>query len=339
MRILIIGPSWVGDSVMAQTLYKCLKTEAPTCQLDVFSPTWSLPILNRMPEVSNSLESPFSHGDIKPIARYRKSREIKNKDYDRAILLTNSFKSSLIPFFAKIPIRTGWLGEMRYGLLNDIRKIDKNYPYLMIEKFAALSIASSNIKSKDLPLPALEVDNNNQMIKINHFDIDYDRPSLAICPGAEFGPSKKWPAEYFSVVASNYLDKGWNVICFGSPNDEDTGRQIIKDRDLSKSHYFHNLIGKTNLLDVIDLLSFCKSAVTNDSGLMHVTAAVGTPLVAVYGPSSPEYTPPLIARKTILRTTEGYDKTRTGDLSGGYHSSLLSIKPNEVMDALEGLNG
>lgn len=338
MRILIIGPSWVGDSVMAQTLYKCLKKEDPSCQLDVFSPSWSMSLLSRMPEVSVSIESNFAHGDFKAVLRYRLAKEIKKNKYDRAILLTNSMKSSLIPFFADIPIRTGWLGEMRYGLVNDIRKLDKSYQYLMIEKFAALSIQPSKHNMKDLPLPKLSVDSINQKLQLDKFNINFDKPCLAICPGAEFGPSKKWPAEYYAEIALNYIDKGWNVISFGSPNDQKTAEEIIRHKDLLKSPNFHNLIGKTSLLDAIDLLSLCKIAVTNDSGLMHVAAAVETPLVALYGPSSPEYTPPLINRKVILRNVHGYDKTRTGDLKGGYHSSLLSIKPNEVMDALKKFN-
>jgi heptosyltransferase-2 len=162
-------------------------------------------------------------------------------------------------------------------------------------------------------------------------------PTIGICPGAEFGPAKRWPAQYFAEISTNYIEMGWNVVCFGSINDRETGEEIEKYNDLSKFKNFHNLIGKTNLLDAIDLLSFCKIVTTNDSGLMHVAAAVGTPLVALYGPSSPEYTPPLIDQKVVLRKTSGYDKTRSGDLKSGYHSSLLSIEPDEVMDALQEL--
>ena len=91
----------------------------------------------------------------------------------------------------------------------------------------------------------------------------------------------------------------------------------------------------TSLLDVVDLLAYCKRVVTNDSGLMHIAAAVKTPLVALYGPSSPEYTPPLIDKKIILRKVEGYEKIRKGDTIEGYHHSLLSIQPSEVLSALE----
>ena len=145
MRILIIGPSWVGVSVMAQTLYKSLKKEEPNCTIDVISPSWTQPIIQRMPEISESISSPFLHGDIKILSRYKFGKSLQKAGYERSITLANSLKSSLIPFFAKIPTRTGWLGEMRYGLLNDIRKLEPKRNYLMIEKFALLSSQETEI--------------------------------------------------------------------------------------------------------------------------------------------------------------------------------------------------
>lgn len=337
MRILIIGPSWVGDSVMAQTLYKCLKKEEPNCTIDVISPSWTLPIIQRMPEISESISSPFLHGDIKILSRYKFGKSFQKAGYERSITLANSLKSSLIPFFAKIPIRTGWLGEMRYGLLNDIRKLEPKRDYLMIEKFALLSSKETEISLENLNYPSLEINFDNQKEKLDLFQIDTNLPCLAICPGAEFGPSKKWPAEYYSEVAEVYIRNGWNVLCLGSLNDKETGNKIESFQGLDEENRFYNLIGETSLVDAVDLLAYCKRVVTNDSGLMHIAAAVGTPLVALYGPSSPEFTPPLTKRKKILRKIDGYEKIRKGDSEDGYHHSLLSIKPSEVIEALESL--
>lgn len=337
MRILIIGPSWVGDSVMAQTLYKRLKDERPDCNIDVVSPQWCLRLMERMPEISSLIGSPVSHGDVKILSRYKFGKQLERSNYDRAIILTNSIKSSLIPFFSGIPIRTGWLGEMRYGLLNDIRTLEQADKLLMIEKFAALSIKKDNFSLSNLSLPRLKIDFINQKEKLDSLKINESRPFLAICPGAEFGPSKRWPAPFYSEVAKTYIDNGWSVICLGSNNDEEIGKEIEGFNDLGHEEKFYNLIGKTSLLDAIDLLALCKRAVTNDSGLMHISAAVGTPLVAVYGPSSPDYTPPLIDKKVILRKIEGYNKIRKGSEIKGYHSSLLAIKPEEVLTALESL--
>ena len=337
MKILIIGPSWVGDSVMAQSLYIILKKEYPDCSIDIVSPPWTQPIMERMPQISENIASPFLHGDIKLNSRQRFGKSLRKSNYDRSIILTNSFKSALVPFFAKIPIRTGWLGEMRFGLLNDIRKLDPNKNYLMVEKFASLSIQKNNFSFENLQFPSLTIDSINQKKKLMELKVDSSLRSLAICPGAEFGPSKKWPPEFFAEVAKAYVKDGWNVLCRGSPNDHETGKQIESINNLDKERRFYNLIGKTSLNDAIDILELCEKVVTNDSGLMHVAAAVGTPLVALYGPSSPEYTPPLIDNKKILRKMDGYEKIREGNAEEGYHQSLLAIKPNEVINALEEL--
>ena len=337
MKILVVGPSWVGDSVMAQTLYKRIKKELPSSQIDVISPHWSLALLERMPEVCKKIVSPFSHGETKLFERYKLGQGLKKENYDRAIILTNSLKSSLIPYFARIGVRTGWLGEFRYGLINDIRSSKKLKKSLMIEKFAALSLYEENYSIENLTFPELEIDFANQRKFLEEFSIDYSKNTMAICPGAEFGPSKRWPAEYYAEIAIFYVNKGWNVLCIGSKNDEDIGIEIGSLNNLGCYESFINLIGKTSLQDAIDILAFTEKVVTNDSGLMHIAAAVKTPLVALYGPSSPEYTPPLISKKKILRKTQGYEKVRYGSNEKGYHQSLLDIKPEEVLNALEEL--
>ena len=337
MKILVVGPSWVGDSVMAQTLYKRIKKELPSSQIDVMSPHWSLALLERMPEVCKKIVSPFSHGETKLFERYRLGQGLKKENYDRAIILTNSLKSSLIPYFARIGVRTGWLGEFRYGLINDIRSSKKLKKSLMVEKFAALSLYEENYSIENLTFPELEINFANQRNFLEEFSIDYSKNTMAICPGAEFGPSKRWPAEYYAEIAKFYVNEGWNVLCIGSKNDEDIGIEIGSLNNLRSNESFINLIGKTSLQDAIDILAFTEKVVTNDSGLMHIAAAVKTPLVALYGPSSPEYTPPLISKKKILRKTQGYEKVRYGSNEKGYHQSLLDIKPEEVLDALEEL--
>ena len=337
MKILVVGPSWVGDSVMAQTLYKRIKKELPSSQIDVMSPHWSLALLERMPEVCKKIVSPFSHGETKLLERYKLGQGLKKENYDRAIILTNSLKSSLIPYFARIEVRTGWLGEFRYGLINDIRSSKKLKKSLMIEKFAALSLYEENYSIENLTFPELEINFANQRNFLEEFSIDYSKNTMAICPGAEFGPSKRWPAEYYAEIAKFYVNKGWNVLCIGSKNDEDIGMGIGSLNNLGCNESFINLIGKTSLQDAIDILAFTEKVVTNDSGLMHISAAVKTPLVALYGPSSPEYTPPLISKKKILRKTQGYEKVRYGSNEKGYHQSLLDIKPEEVLNALEEL--
>ena len=170
MNILIIGPSWVGDSVMAQSLYIQLKKEDPDCNIDVVSPPWTVSIMERMPQVSRNIVSPFLHGDIKLISRNRFGKSLKKFNYDRSIILTNSFKSALVPYFAKIPIRTGWLGEFRYGLLNDIRKLDPTKNHLMVEKFVSLSLQDNNYSLDSLDFPSLIIDLVN-FVKPGHIKV------------------------------------------------------------------------------------------------------------------------------------------------------------------------
>ncbi|GAM54726.1 ADP-heptose-lipooligosaccharide heptosyltransferase II [Vibrio ishigakensis] len=137
-KILIIGPSWVGDMVMSQSLYRQLKIQSPNSQIDVLAPAWCKPLLTRMPEIHQAIDMPLSHGEFKLTQRYQIGKQLRSKQYDHAYVLPNSAKSSLIPFFAGIPIRTGWKGESRYGLLNDIRLNKKSFTY-MVERYVALA--------------------------------------------------------------------------------------------------------------------------------------------------------------------------------------------------------
>jgi heptosyltransferase-2 len=315
MKILAVGPSWVGDAVMAQSLYRLVANEEDI-QLDVLSPEWSLGILSRMNEINNAILSPFKHGEIAIKRRRQLGISLSEKSYDQAIILTNSFKSSLVPYFANIPKRTGWLGEYRYGLLNDIRKFNKKDLKLMIQRFSILGPIKDAIEEENIPRPNLKVDFKNLKQLEEKFEIDSTRPSIGLCPGAEFGPAKRWP-----------------VLILGSSKDNSVASEIKNSLPLCSN--FFDLTGNTSLVDAIDLLSSCKLVLTNDSGLMHIAAAVRVPLLALYGPSSPEFTPPLSDKAKIICKSKGYSKVRMGDMEGGYHSSLFNLKPSEVLKELE----
>lgn len=334
MRILIVGPSWVGDAVMAQSLYKIIKSKNDN-QIDVLSPEWSLGILERMEEISDVIISPFQHGELKLKERISLGKTLSKNNYDQSIVLTNSFKSSLIPYFSDIPIRTGWLGEFRYGLINDVKKFNKHDCPLMVERFAMLY--KENLKLKEIPKPSLRIDKNNiEKLKKDHL-IDDSMPCIALCPGAEFGPAKRWPSFHYSEVASHYLLRGWNVFILGSSKDVSVAKEIREALPASTYTNFFDLTGKTTLPDAIDILSISDVVLTNDSGLMHIAAATGTPLLALYGPSSPEFTPPLSEKARILRKAVGYSKVRKTNTKEGYHPSLLNLKPSEIMEELDTL--
>ena len=337
MKFLIVGPSWVGDSVMAQCLYKTLKSKYKNSELDVLSPDWSKDILLRMKEVSNTISSPFLHGELRINERIKLGRDLKTHKYDQAFVLTNSFKSALVPFCANIKKRTGWLGEYRYILLNDIRRLNKKEHPMMVQRFVALASDKGKLPNK-LPTPQLVYEQDNlESLAVKH-DFKIDVPTIALCPGAEFGPAKRWPSDYYSKVASEYLQKEWQVFLLGSLNDSRVGSEIEDKISHKLRRNLFNLTGKTKLVDVVDLLSFVDIILTNDSGLMHIGASVNTPLVALFGPSSPEFTPPLSKQAIVLRKEKGYIKTRTGSLPGGYHKSLVDLQPAEVIQTLNSIN-
>lgn len=336
MKILIIGPSWVGDAVMSQALFKLIKQKHKETIVDVLAPAWALPVFKRMKEVSSLIEMPFTHGEVRIKERKQFALKIKDRNYDQAIVLPNSLKSSLIPFFADIPVRTGWRGELRYFLLNDLRKLKhKDYPR-MVDRFCALGIEKSEELS-EIEIPSLIAEKESTTRLIQKFGINQNNKLLTICPGAEFGPAKRWPSYFFGEVSNYYLRKGWNVLLIGSKNDEETASKVqasLKEENIN----FINAAGETSLEDSIDLLSISSLVLTNDSGLMHIASALDIPLLALFGPTSPEFTPPLGKKAQIIRKIDGYIKERKGDLPHGYHSSLLAIKPEEVIHKLESMN-
>lgn len=334
---LIVGPAWVGDMVMAQTLFKLLREQNPEFAIDVLAPAWSLPLLARMPEVRRAIAMPLGHGKLELGVRYRLGRELRSNRYDQAILLPNSFKSALTPWFAGIPLRTGWRGEMRYGLLNDRRRLDKQRYPLMIQRFAALAYPDGAELPAQLPHPALIVDEAARARLLHQHGLNGDRPLLALCPGAEFGPSKRWPAAHYAATAAAMIERGWRVALFGSANDRAVAEEIIALLPATAGASVVNLTGTTKLEEAIDLLSAATAVVSNDSGLMHIAAAVGRPLVVVYGSTSPAFTPPLAEQVEILQLPVDCGPCFQRDCPLGHHKCMQELTPSRVLDALQQL--
>lgn len=289
-KILVLGPSWVGDMVLAQSLFKTLKLNNPNCIIDVAAPAWTLPLVERMPEVNKGIALPFKHGQFALFERIKFGKSLRKEAYTQAIILTNSFKSAILPFAANIPQRTSFLGEMRYGLLNDIREMDKTKLPRTVDRFVSLGI------NKNAPLPAtilnpsLIANKENALATLQKLGISSPRNQvLGLCPGAEYGEAKRWPVEYYAEVARYSLSRGWQVWLFGSGKDIPVTNVI---NQLTQNQCL-DLGGKTNLSEAIDLMSLCNNVISNDSGLMHVAAALNKNLVAIYGSSNPHHTPPM----------------------------------------------
>ncbi|MBD1227532.1 ADP-heptose--LPS heptosyltransferase RfaF [Xenorhabdus griffiniae] len=340
MKILVIGPSWVGDMMMSQSLYRTLKDLHPNAEIDVMAPAWCRPLLAKMPEVHQALAMPLGHGALALGERRRLGLALRENRYDRAYVLPNSFKSALVPFFANIPQRTGWRGEMRYGLLNDIRVLNKSAFPLMVQRYIALAYEGKNRRSADdlpqpLLWPQLSVNDEDIAESTSAFNISDHRPIIGFCPGAEFGPAKRWPHYHYAALAEQLItQKSYQILLFGSDKDHQAGEDIRALLSDDAREYCLNLAGKTSLEQAVNVIAACDAIVTNDSGLMHVAAALNRPLVALYGPSSPDFTPPLSNKAEVIRLITGYHKIRKGDSDGGYHQSLIDIQPERVLSSL-----
>ncbi len=327
-KILVLGPSWVGDMVLAQSLFKSLKQSKPNCEIHVAAPAWTLPLLERMPEVSLGIALPFKHGQLAFWERVKFGRKLRQHAYQQAIILTNSYKSAILPFFANIPQRTSFLGEMRYGLINDIRKLDKKTLPRTVDRFVSLGLDVNSPPAKNIINPSLTVNHENAIKALHQLGLSQPKNKiLGLCPGAEYGEAKRWPSEYYAEAANTALNKGWDVWLFGSEKDipvTQTINQITNNRCL-------DLGGKTKLGEAIDLMSLCNTVISNDSGLMHVAAALGKKLIAIYGSSDPHHTPPMSSKALVeylgLECSPCFERT----CPLGHLNCLKSIHPETVI--------
>jgi heptosyltransferase-2 len=332
-KILVVGPAWVGDMVIAQSLFKLLKQRQTDVIIDVLAPDWSLPLVERMPQVNQAWIAPFKHGELKISARFALSRQLTAQHYQQAIVLPHSFKSALVPWFARIPRRTGWRGELRWGLLNDIRHKPEALP-LLVQRFAALGLEQYESIPNTLPSPSLCVSSMNIPPVLHRLSLKASSsPILALCPGAEYGPAKRWPAEHYAAVAQHYVQQGWEVWLFGSERDKAITAHI---QELSQGACV-DLAGKTTLGEAVDLLSLATAVVCNDSGLMHIAAALQKPLVAIYGSSSPNFTPPLTTRAKIVSLQLPCSPCFQRTCPLGHKGCLQDLSPPLVLEAMKAL--
>lgn len=335
-RILVVGPSWVGDMMMAQSLFILLKQQQPDCRIDVLAPAWSLPLLAHMPEVSEGIVSPFKHGQAALWQRCKLGRTLRERHYTQAIILPNSLKSALVSFCAGIPRRTGFIGEMRYGLLNDARKLDRDKLPRTVMRFAALGLPAHEKLNEKVPDPRLQTDETSVAKTLQALSVKRPgSPLLVLCPGAEYGPAKQWPAQHNATLAREYLEQGWQVWLLGSQKDD----AICSEINSATGQRCLNLAGKTELGQVIDLMSLATAIVSNDSGLMHIAAALAKPLVAIYGSSDPDFTPPLSDRVQILTLSLDCSPCFKRQCPLGHLDCLNKLEPAMASTAIQNLLG
>jgi heptosyltransferase-2 len=330
-KILVIGPSWIGDMVLAQPMLKLLRARHSDAVIDVLAPRWTLPLVERMPEVRRGIDMPVGHGDLRLAARWKLARQLRSERYDQAIVLPNSLKSALVPFFAGIRVRTGYVGEGRFGLLSDTRRLPAKRLPQIAQRYAELALPRGEALRLPLPTLDLRVDEAARRDVLTRLGVEKQRPAVALCPGAEYGPAKRWPARYFAELAQGIAARGCSVWLIGSPGDAPLGAEIAR----AAGGACRNLCGETTLGEAIDVLSATGFVVTNDSGLMHVAAAFGKPLIALYGSSSPEFTPPLSPNAQILRLELPCSPCFERVCPLGHFNCMNQLLPDRVLEEID----
>jgi len=322
--------------VMAQSLFITLKNRYPDGMVDVLAPSWSVPLVARMPEVNQAIELPVNHGELGLKKRFKIGRQLSENSYDWAIIIPRSVKPALIPFFARIPIRTGYKGAARYILLNDPRELDKTKLTMTVQRQVALGCPKDAKQPPNpIPQPSLHINTTNRQRIVDSLNLDLNRPIVTFFPGAEYGPAKQWPLEHFKKLALELVAAGYQVWIIGGPQDKLYGKEIAGENSL----HIYNLIEKTSLGDAIDLISLSKIAVTNDSGLMHIAAAVGVHVEVIYGATTPDYTPPLTDRKTIHYLALDCSPCFQRECPLGHLNCLKKITPADVMKSIDAYIG
>ena len=322
MKILVVAPSWIGDTILAQPLLALLKRKHPDAWIEVLAPDWSAPLLERMAEVNAVIINPFGHGELGFCARRTLGRRLASADFSGAYILPNSWKSALVPFFAGIPCRIGYRGEARYLLLNERHRLDVVAHPQLVQRYAALAGPLPAI----LPRPDLSSTVEQQNAVRMTLNLTQDAAPVIFCPGAEFGPAKRWPAQHYAALARLIATPRNPVWLVGSTKDVAIGEEIAA----AAGGAALNLCGRSSLGQAIDLLASARCVVSNDSGLMHVAAALGRPLVALYGSSSPTYTPPLSPHAKIVSKNLSCSPCFKRECPLGHFDCMNGITPEQV---------
>ena len=340
--ILIIAPNWIGDAVMTQPLLAALKSQYPASTIDVLASTWVAPIYRACSEVNHVIEANFQHKQLQWGLRKQLANDLRLRGYQACFILPNSLKSALIPWMANIPFRIGYRGELRFGLiniaLNNPSKINRPP---MVEHYLALSQLLSDeetLAAKTLT-PKLNVSSSaKQSIDKKLSDANIDSKSVFVfCPGAEYGPTKRWPASHFAELANHLAQQlpNANIILLGSKSDHELAEAILQQsRDSLK---IHNWCGNTSLDEAIALIGVAKAVVSNDSGLMHIAAALKTPQIAIFGSSDPAHTPPLSENAKVIWLNLPCSPCHKKECPLGHLKCLNDILPQQVLATLNTL--
>ncbi|MFO1265082.1 MAG: lipopolysaccharide heptosyltransferase II [Rhodoferax sp.] len=329
-RSLVIAPQWIGDAVMTEPLLRHLQARGE--RITVGALPWVAPVYRAMPErVHSVLEFPFAHGGLQWSARRHWARQLRQQ-FDVAYVCPNSFKSALLPWWAGIPRRVGYHGESRYGVLTHrLLNPPKDARPPMVPFYLALGgDAMDTAVEPRLVMDAVQVDATLAGMHLQR------QGYYAFAPGAEYGPAKRWPAQHFAVLAEQLP---LPVVLLGSAKDADVCNAIAHTVNQARPGHCQNWAGHTTLEHAMAALAGARAVVTNDSGLMHVAAALQIPQVAVFGSSSPLHTPPLssVAHVVWLKNDLTYEPPLqcapcyARECPLGHTRCLVDIQPEDVL--------
>ncbi|WP_029002401.1 lipopolysaccharide heptosyltransferase II [Azorhizobium doebereinerae] len=284
--ILIVGPSWVGDMVMAASLVASLRARDPNRPIDVMAPPAALPVARLIPGVRRTIPLGLGHGELGLLSRWRAGRQLREEGYGKAIILPRAFKAAIPPFAARIPERVGYAAEGRSILLTDARSDAQRKTARTIDRFVALGspVGEAAVSGR----PVLELPEAERQAIREKFPLPGEGPVMALCPGAEYGPAKRWPAAKFALLAAQAHAAGYRLRVLGGPKDAPLAQEIVARAGVP----VEDLVGRTSLVEAAGVLAASDVVISNDSGLMHVAGALDRPLVVLYGSSSEKMTPP-----------------------------------------------
>ena len=326
--ILVVPYMWIGDFVRCHSVIKLLNTRFPDRPVDILSTTLCAPLTDYMPGLRRAIIVDLPRGRIALKDQRALARRLRHENYGSALIMPRTWKSALAPFFAGIPERTGFIGEMRFALLNDLRYGEQRLPR-MVDRCAALALPPAAELPREWPMPELKVTRTEIESWRRQRGLAFDtRPVIALAPGA-VGPSKRWPASAYATLTRRLIAEEFAVWIVGGPDEKSLAAEIIGDttaRDLT-GH---------DLRNAILALAAAAVAVSNDSGLLHVAAAVGTPAIGIFGPTSPWHWAPL---NPLAATIETKSKVECRPCHKPvcrlvHHRCMRDIPPDEVLAAV-----
>ncbi|MCQ8895180.1 lipopolysaccharide heptosyltransferase II [Limnobacter humi] len=343
MRVLIVAPNWIGDAVMSLSLLQALHADEALrfadgrpCELHVLAPSVTAPVYQFSPVVHTVQAEPFAHGELQWGLRKQVGRALQAKEYGLAITLPNSLKSALVPWFAKVPQRVGYDGELRSLILNRaLPKPKKDNKPPMIEWYGRLGGYDRALLAN--PLMQVSTATTDRVC----VDFQLQRGFLAIAPGAEYGPAKRWPARHFAAVVQAFLERNpsQRAVLLGGPKDVEFSETIHSLVPEPLRARLLVLAGKTSLPQAIALMAGASQLVTNDSGLMHVAAALDVQVHAVFGSSSPSHTPPLNPSARVYYLALPCSPCYQRECPLGHLDCLNKLEPELVATQLKPVSG